>query len=209
MENSTAEADFPFRVTLNIRKEAEVFATLHFGAHAQYLDLTTGTWVDVWDTVNLIDTIPLGEWITLEDYFFKGDENTGVHMAKITLADGSFYEIVNCENFTHHPDDPLPNGVSAFNPMKLYTSGGLFDGMIDHCMCIYWDDYKLEIPGSPENGICFSDFNNDGFVGMSDGLLLLAEFGCMENCSTDSNSDGAVTISDALLYLSEFGSVCE
>ena len=206
--NSTAEADFPFRVTLNIRKEAGVGAPLHFGAHAQYLDPITDSWVDVWDTVNLIDTIPLGEWITLEDYFFEGDENSGVYLAKITLADGSFYEIVNSENFTHHPDDPLPNGVNSFNPMKLYTSGGLVDGMTDHCLCIYWDDYRLEIPGSPES-TCLTDFDNDGFVGVSDGLILLAEFGCVSTlCSTDTNGDGAVTIADALTFLSEYGSAC-
>ena len=206
--NSTAEADFPFRITLNIRKEAGVGAPLHFGAHAQSLDLTTGAWVDVWDTVNLIDTIPLGEWITLEDYFFEGDENTGVYRAKIILADGSFYEIVNFENFTHHPDDPLPNGVYAFSPMKLYTSGELIAGMIDHCLCLYWDDYRLEIPGSPES-TCLSDFDNDGNVGVSDGLILFAEFGCVSSlCSTDTNGDGAVTITDVLAFLSEYGSEC-
>jgi hypothetical protein len=79
--------------------------------------------------------------------------------------------------------------------------------MIDHCLCIYWDDYRLEIPGSPESN-CLTDFDNDGFVGVSDGLILLAEFGCSTLCSTDTNGDGAVTIADALTYLSEYGSAC-
>ncbi|MBG27342.1 MAG: hypothetical protein CL852_01245, partial [Crocinitomicaceae bacterium] len=55
---------------------------------------------------------------------------------------------------------------------------------------------------------CQSDLNADLTVSVSDLLLLLSEFGCIEGCSADINGDGQVTVSDVLELLSSFGDSC-
>lgn len=56
---------------------------------------------------------------------------------------------------------------------------------------------------------CFGDFNNDGFIGIGDLLMLLGDFGCPSDCTHDMNGDGTVTTSDMLVMLSLFGSSCD
>ena len=52
---------------------------------------------------------------------------------------------VKGELFTHNSKDPGPDGVSDFNPLKLYTSKSLIDFMRKNgkTLQIYWDDFKL------------------------------------------------------------------
>ena len=56
---------------------------------------------------------------------------------------------------------------------------------------------------------CFGDFNNDGWIGIGDLLMLLGDFGCEVDCQHDMNGDGSVTTSDMLTMLSLFGLPCE
>ena len=53
--------------------------------------------------------------------------------------------VFDITNFTHHPNDPNPDGLSHFNPMKLYTSKGLIDYVRDNgkSLQVYWDDFEL------------------------------------------------------------------
>ena len=41
----------------------------------------------------------------------------------------------------------MPDGVSSFNPMKIYTSGGLIQGMqsANAELSVFWDDFELWI----------------------------------------------------------------
>lgn len=56
---------------------------------------------------------------------------------------------------------------------------------------------------------CPGDLNEDYVVGVSDVLLLLGGFGCMEDCwDSDVNGDGIVNVSDVLFLLGLFGTVC-
>jgi hypothetical protein len=56
---------------------------------------------------------------------------------------------------------------------------------------------------------CPGDLNGDQLVGVSDVLLLLSGFGCMEGCGeSDANGDGIVNVTDVLFLLGLFGSVC-
>ena len=52
------------------------------------------------------------------------------------------------------------------------------------------------------------DLDGDGFVGVSDVLLALGEFGCSEDCNVDLDGDGATSVSDVLALLSSFGESC-
>ena len=56
---------------------------------------------------------------------------------------------------------------------------------------------------------CPADLNADGAVGSADLLLLLALFGCTENCGhIDLNGDGVVGVGDLLDFLLAFDTSC-
>ena len=55
---------------------------------------------------------------------------------------------------------------------------------------------------------CPADLNGDGFVGVSDVLAGLSEFGCDTGCTVDLDGDGATSVSDILTLLSAFGEMC-
>ena len=66
---------------------------------------------------------------------------------------------------------------------------------------------NISIVNDPTPG-CPEDLDGDSFVGVSDVLLALGEFGCASNCSVDLDGDGATTVSDVLTLLSAFGEAC-
>ena len=55
---------------------------------------------------------------------------------------------------------------------------------------------------------CLTDLSGNGLTEVQDVLLLLADFGCLEECSGDVTGDGASTIEDVLAILSAFGQPC-
>ena len=56
---------------------------------------------------------------------------------------------------------------------------------------------------------CSADLNGDSSITVADLLLVLSDFGCIENCdSTDVNGDGLTTVADLLELLSVFGTIC-
>ena len=64
----------------------------------------------------------------------------------------------------------------------------------------------ISIGDAPQG--CPEDLDGDGFVGVSDVLLALGEFGCATNCTVDLDGDGATSVSDVLALLSSFGESC-
>ena len=58
--------------------------------------------------------------------------------------------------------------------------------------------------GSGDPG-CVGDVDDDGMVGTSDLLELLADWGSCEGCPTDLDMDGVVGISDLLAILAAWG----
>jgi hypothetical protein len=140
--NNGTSKPFTFRVTLNIRKIAGV-DSLYFGAHGQTKDTITDTWEDEWDTIATSFPIPFGSWMDIETKFVEGDEFNGKFQFNVTDSSGNTYNVIDITGFTHHPADPSPDGVTSFNPMKLYTSKTLIDSMATKCLCLYWDDFEL------------------------------------------------------------------
>lgn len=55
---------------------------------------------------------------------------------------------------------------------------------------------------------CPGDFNNDGIRATDDFLMLLSEFGCLQDCSYDLDNDGLITAADVLAFLTLFGTEC-
>ncbi|MDG1261076.1 MAG: M12 family metallo-peptidase [Flavobacteriales bacterium] len=77
---------------------------------------------------------------------------------------------------------------------------GTGEGIDNNCNMVI--DPSEEIPA------CAGDFNLDGMVNIADLLLLLGEYGCLENCAADMNGDGVVNTSDSLLFFGVFGNTC-
>jgi hypothetical protein len=55
---------------------------------------------------------------------------------------------------------------------------------------------------------CPGDFNDDGTINSGDLLLLLSEFGCMEDCTYEMVDDGISNIGDLIEFLLVFGLDC-
>ncbi len=57
---------------------------------------------------------------------------------------------------------------------------------------------------------CPGDLDGDGQVAVTDVLLFLSDFGCMDApCVGDATGDGLTNVDDLLLMLSNFGNICE
>jgi hypothetical protein len=53
--------------------------------------------------------------------------------------------IFDIRNFTHHTQDPQPDGITLWNPMKLYTSWELTSFVRDQqkALQVYYDDFAV------------------------------------------------------------------
>jgi hypothetical protein len=60
--------------------------------------------------------------------------------------DGGGKQLVfDITNFTHNTKDPNPDGVTHFNPMKMYTSKELVDylKLQGRSLNVYWDEFRM------------------------------------------------------------------
>ena len=62
---------------------------------------------------------------------------------------------------------------------------------------------------SEETEVCQGDFDLDNSIATSDLLMILAWFGCQNDCLVDLNYDGATNILDMLLFLPLYDENCE
>lgn len=144
---------FPFRIAVNIIKEnPRKFSPLVFKAHAQIKTSDTRTgrkrWNQkIWESVNRGFIIPVGQWVTLEYGFLEGDNQNGHFFLAATVEGGKRTVIFDIGDYTQHPDDPNPDGLSHFNPIKLYTSSKLTEYVRSQggALQILWDDLQLTV----------------------------------------------------------------
>lgn len=199
--NNESFQEFPFRVTFNIHKESGIGSELFFGAHGQSKITENGNsqWVSIWETVNEDFPVPTGEWIEVETQFIEGDALTGIFKIIITSNSGATHNVIDISNYTHHPEDDEPDGVTSFNPSKLYTSGELINGLnsVGYPLYIYWDDFKIW-------KYYLGDVNNDGLINVVDivmlvNLILNGEF----QQSGDLNQDGLLNVIDVVQLVNE------
>jgi hypothetical protein len=139
---------YGFRITLGIGKSNGEQDDLHFILDAEDCELSADgkqKYTKVWVETNQTTPVPIGKWFTMDYYYKEGNGETGrVYLA--IQPDGGKKEIIfNVRNFTHSTHDPKPDGVTDFNPMKLYTSKDLIGFMRSQgkTLQIYWDDFKL------------------------------------------------------------------
>lgn len=139
---------YRFRITLGIGKPVAEESDLYFILDAQDCELfedNSQKYTTIWAETKQQIKVPIGQWFTLEYYYKEGDAKTG-RFYMIIQPDGGEKEVVfDLTKITHNTQDPNPDGVTEFNPLKLYTSKQLIDYMNskDKTLQIYWDDFKL------------------------------------------------------------------
>lgn len=130
-----------FRISLSVRKpDSGADKDLYFGLTAEDMGF-----VDVWNCNESRFKIPIGKWFRMDYYYREGDKNSGRFYMTVT-PDGEEQQVVfDIRDFTHNTTDTSPDGVTAYNPLKLYTSHELMLYMKSQGIPleIYWDDLKL------------------------------------------------------------------
>jgi hypothetical protein len=139
----------PFKISVNIVKPSPaVGAPLHFRVHASVKDAVRDSWnTKIWEVTNQALTVPTGRWVTLEYYFREGNAATGQFYMALTPDGGNREIVFQVNNWTHHPDDNDPDGLTHLNPVKLYTAPAVIDHVRDHdgALQMAWDDLVFTV----------------------------------------------------------------
>jgi hypothetical protein len=146
---------FGFRITLGLGKpvasESDLFFILD-GQDCQLFEDGSQKYTTLWSEINQNVKVPIGKWFTLEYYYKEGDAESGNFYMTVQPDGGKKEVIFDVTEFTHNSHDPNPDGVTDFNPLKLYTSKKLIEYMNSKgkTLQIYWDDFKLWKDKRPE-----------------------------------------------------------
>lgn len=153
------------------------------------------SWVLTDEASNAIASSPAGAYGNQQTYQWSGCLTAGCYTFTISdeYGDGMFgSQYGNCEV---DGDYFLTDGEGNV----LFQMGEPDYGFsIDEDFCI-----------DVEGAVCIGDLNNDGTVDASDILLLLAAYGCSQDCNADIDGDGLVNTADFLIILSVFGTFCD
>jgi hypothetical protein len=139
---------YGFRITLGIGKPVEKESDLYFILDAQDCELFEGgrqKYSTIWAETNEAVKVPVGKWFTMDYYYKEGKNENGRFYMSIT-PEGEHKKLVfDVRKTTHNTQDPNPDGVTDFNPMKLYTSKELIGYMKSQgkVLQIFWDDFQL------------------------------------------------------------------
>lgn len=136
---------YPYRLTVGIGKPTGDKSELHFLVDAEDYNYTTKKYIKLWHDMNTSIDVPIGKWFTLEYYIKEGNAQTGRFYMAITPEGGKKQVIFDITNFTHNTQDPNPDGITLWNPMKLYTSKKLVDYVRSQgkALQFYWDDFSV------------------------------------------------------------------
>lgn len=144
-----------FRITLGIGKAAGADSDLYFILDGQDCELfpdNSQKYTTLWADKSIGVNVPVQKWFTMDYYYKEGNCENGRFWMAVTPEGGEKQVVFDIKNFTHNSNDNNPDGVTDFNPMKLYTSKKLIDYMRSHgnTLQIYWDDFKLWKDKTPE-----------------------------------------------------------
>lgn len=137
-----------FRITLGIGKPVKEESDLYFILDGQDCDLFedgSQKYTTLWSDTNNKVKVPIEKWFTLEYYYKEGNAENGRFYMTVQPDGGQKEVVFDLKRITHNTKDPNPDGVTDFNPIKLYTSKSLIDYMRSQgkTLQIYWDDFKL------------------------------------------------------------------
>jgi hypothetical protein len=146
---------YPYRLTVGIVKPSAERRELYFMVDAQdYIyrtDTTRGRYVTLWHDMNQKVPVPIGQWMTLEYYMKEGNDETGRFYMAMTPEGGQKQVIFDIKNYTHNSWDPNPDGITLWNPLKLYTSRQLIHYVREQgkALQVFWDDFEVWKDVSP------------------------------------------------------------
>lgn len=144
-----------FRITLGIGKPVATESDLYFILDAQDCELFddgSQKYTTLWSEINEKVKVPIGKWFTAEYYYKEGDNTNGRYYMSVQPEGGKKVVVFDVKKITHNSQDRNPDGVTDFNPIKLYTSKRLIDYMKSEgkTLQVYWDDFKLWKNKRPE-----------------------------------------------------------
>ncbi len=139
---------YPYRMNLNIIKASGENKPLHFRAtgEKQSRPCCWGEGDDKKWEVESDYELPLNTWIDMELYIKEGKGEAGKFQVALTSERGKKHMAFDITGSTCNPDDPEPDGIKYFNPIKMYTKDYI---TIDKCVSagdslkMYWDDLEL------------------------------------------------------------------
>ncbi len=136
----TKPNDRGFRISLGVGKTTKQPADLTFILNAQDVGQK-----EVWNADASMVKVPIGRWFTMDYYLKEGDAKTGRFYMTITPDGGKKQVVFDVTNYTHSTHDPTPDGLTDYNPLKLYTSKDVMNYVKAQgkTLKVYWDDFKL------------------------------------------------------------------
>lgn len=141
-----SDPDNGFRMTLNLQKVDSFSDKLHFGIHGQTYNKQSDKYEDVWDEVNTDVDIPTQQWLSLDVRITEGVKSDD-GMVYITMTpEGQDTKLIHfLQVDTHHPSASKVDGITHFNPFKLYTDAAMVNAMrfLGKRLHVYWDDFEL------------------------------------------------------------------
>ena len=154
--NNNWSSPYPFRISVNLVKK-KPYATgtnsdqFQFYIKAQKTVSTTNLSWDSQDlqwTVTSPFIVPLGQWMTVEIYMKEGDAANGQFWLAVKPDnDPNKTIIADKTGITYSRYDPNPDGISQWNPMKLYTSDEIINLVHgtpnSKDLQVYWDEFKV------------------------------------------------------------------
>jgi len=139
---------YPFRINVNVIKHVGSGEPLHLRVIGE-LQSRPCCWGEGHDRLWEEETdfsLPLNVWIDLELYIKEGDAKSGRFVLALTPKDEPRRILFDINGATYNPNDPKPDGIKYFNPIKMYTKDYI---TIDKCVSagdslkMYWDDLEL------------------------------------------------------------------
>lgn len=143
---------YPFRITVGIGKPSGKPDSLHFMVDAQDFEYASdkmiqnhGKYINIWEEMNMDINVPIGKWFTLEYYVKEGNDKTGRFLMTVQPEGEEKKVVFDINNFTHNTKDPAPDGITLWNPIKMYTSKYVANYMGENnaALEILWDDFEV------------------------------------------------------------------
>lgn len=136
-----------FRIGVDLEnRDAEGRSGLFLKATASMRSSGAGEWSErLWMHWAAGPSLPVRRWIRMETWFREGDERNGRFVIALTPAGGQRQVVMDVTAFTRHPGQLDPDGLSHFNPIKLYTSRALVELVRRSAprLSLLWDDLEI------------------------------------------------------------------
>lgn len=128
---------------------------------------------------------------------YQSNYRAGLRIASLeNVAQGSMEEVAY---FDVYPQSDAAQFNGTWSNYPYFPSGVVAVSHIEEGIFFLEPNFG--------NG-CPADFNQDLAVSTADLLILISDYGCIQNCSADLDNDGAVSVNDLMIFLIAFVTGC-